>query len=193
MAPSDLSPTDMLTRIAAALQSLHVPYAVTGSMASMYYGEMRTTNDVDVVADLQLDQVNGLLAQFPQDDFYASEEAALQAIRSRGQFNIIHPTSGLKIDVIIPGDEPHDRLQLSRAQEVMLPTGVGAQFAAPEDVILKKLQFFQMGGSEKHLRDIASMLKVYGARLEHHYLDDWAERLNVPDEWQLVKKRVAES
>jgi hypothetical protein len=33
---------------------------------------------------------------------------------------------------------------------------------AREDVIVKKLWFYQMGESDKHLRDIASMLKVSG-------------------------------
>jgi hypothetical protein len=33
-----------------------------------------------------------------------------------------------------------------------------ATFASAEDVILKKLQFYAEGGSDKHLRDIASML-----------------------------------
>jgi hypothetical protein len=33
-----------------------------------------------------------------------------------------------------------------------------ANFAAPEDVIIKKMEYYSEGGSEKHLRDITGML-----------------------------------
>src|SRR5688500_539007 len=167
-----------------------VAYAVTGSMASMYYGEMRTTNDVDIVADLQSGQVKGFIARFDPDHFYVSEDAVLWAIQNREQFNILHAESGLKADVIIPKDGPHDRLQLSRARAVNAAPGVEARFAAPEDAILKKLWFCQMGGSEKHLRDITSMFKISGQRLDMAYLDEWAVRTNVSAEWRMVLERV---
>jgi hypothetical protein len=58
---------DIATR---ALESLGIRHAVTGSMASMFYGEMRTTNDVDVIADLPTSQIAAFIALFPRSDFY---------------------------------------------------------------------------------------------------------------------------
>jgi hypothetical protein len=60
-------------------------------------------------------------------------------------------------------------------------------FASPEDVILKKLVYYREGGSEKHLRDIAGVLKVQGAQLDREYLYQWAKTLDVAETWnQLV-------
>ncbi len=53
--------------------------------------------------------------EFPAPEFYVSTEAARQAAASCGQFNIIHPESGLKVDVIIPADTPFNRSRLARA------------------------------------------------------------------------------
>lgn len=57
------------------------------------------------------------------------------------------------------------------------------QFAAPEDVILMKLKYYEEGGSEKHLRDIRSVLTVQGDKIDRPYITAWAKRLGVREEW----------
>lgn len=64
--------------------------------------------------------------------------------------------------------------------------GVPVWVAAPEDVILKKLVYFREGGSDKHLRDIASILKVSGSPLDRSYTEHWAMRLGVSELWRRV-------
>ena len=66
---------ELLAQVAEAFERLHIPYLVTGSVASMAYGEPRLTNDIDVVAGINDQHVAGLLAAFPADAFYLSEEA----------------------------------------------------------------------------------------------------------------------
>ena len=188
-----MTPLELLAAVTDVLESMNVPYAVTGSMASMYYGEMRTTNDVDIVADLRIDQVREFVSRFPQEHYYVSEDAVREAIRLREQFNIIRADAGLKADIIIPKDSPHDRLQLSRANRVKPIESIEAQFAAAEDVILKKLWFYQMGGSDKHLRDIASIWKLHSNTLDMKYLEEWIQKLGVAAEWKAVLDRIARS
>lgn len=67
----------------------------------MTYGELRTTRDVDVVASLRGVDVPRLLARFPLSDFYHDQQAALEAVRTGGEFNIIDNERGLKIDVFV--------------------------------------------------------------------------------------------
>lgn len=76
-------------------------------------------------------------------------------MRSRGQFNIIHPDSGFKVDVIVAADTPYDRSRLSRKQRGRADQTHDAFFAAPEDVILKKMQYYQEGGSRRITRPAA--------------------------------------
>jgi hypothetical protein len=90
---------ELLDVVAAACEELGIPYAVGGSMASMTYGELRSTRDLDVILMLRPEDVPRLLARFPRPDYYHDEAAALEAVRSGGQFNIIDNERGLKVDV----------------------------------------------------------------------------------------------
>lgn len=51
-------------------------------------------------------------------------------------------------------------------------------------MILNKLRYYREGGSEKHLRDIASMLMIQGTAIDRSYIASWAARLDVLSEWQ---------
>ena len=92
---------ELLQKIVEAFEHLHISYLATGSVAAMAYGEPRLTNDIDIVAEIDEQHIEGLLAAFPTNEFYIREEMIKDAIRRHGQFNIIHPASGLKVDVII--------------------------------------------------------------------------------------------
>ena len=94
--------SELLDKLALTLDQLGVRYAVVGSTASTVYGEPRFTNDIDVVVELHRDQIDLLCQHFPSPEFYLSRSAAESAIRQRSQFNIIHPSSGLKISCTAP-------------------------------------------------------------------------------------------
>lgn len=187
-----MKPTELLKAVTDALERSGIAFAVVGSIASSFYGESRLTNDVDILADFSEAQIGDLLARFPSDEFYVSEDAARQAIRTSGQFNIIHPTSGLKVDIMIVGTSELDQLRLNRRKRAPLPgENFETWFAAPEDVILKKLEFYREGGSDKHLRDVAGMLKISGDQIDRAYITDWAGRLGLTEIWDLIQTRLA--
>jgi hypothetical protein len=94
---------------------------------------------------------------------------------------------------MLPKATEYAALEQSRARRLSDPDGLSAWFAAPEDVILNKLIFFQLGGIEKHLRDIAGVIKVKQDELDFEYINSWSEKLNVASQWDLVKQRIAES
>ena len=185
-----MGPHDLLKQMVEAFESLGIPYLVTGSIASMLYGEPRFTNDIDIVADIPAGRVKELKKNFPESEFCFDEEAVHQAIRQKSSFNIIHPASGLKVDVMIRTDSPFDESRFRRGKRLPPSKGWEATFAAPEDVIIKKMEFYRLGGSEKHLRDIAGMLKTSGEMIDQTYIHTWAETLGLMDVWQAICKRL---
>ena len=182
---------ELLLFVAKVLDELRVPYLVTGSMATIYFGEPRYTDDIDIVAQLRTEHVPRFCAAFPDPDFYISAEAVTEAIEGKGQFNIIHPVSGLKVDVMVPNDSPFNHSRFFRAVRLTPAPGQEASFSSPEDVILKKLEFYKEGGSEKHLRDITGVLRISGQRLDYRYIADWAARLGVTDIWSAVLAKTS--
>lgn len=149
-------------RFTDPLNKLGVRYAITGSVAMIAYGETRFTNDVDLVVLLDREHILQLPKLFSPSEFYCPpvEVMLVEAARDLGgQFNIIHHQSGFKADLYLSGRDPLNEWALARAERVDVGEAF-VMFAPPEYVILRKLEFFRSGGSEKHLRDIRSILRV---------------------------------
>ena len=58
--------------------------------------------------------------------------------------------------------------------------------APPEYVIVRKLEFYREGGSDKHLRDIRSMLAVSGDQINRAELDGWIRGRGLEAQWKEV-------
>jgi hypothetical protein len=184
---------ELLQYAIETLDRLAIPYAIVGSWGSGIYGEPRFTRDIDVVADLKIAVVAGFCAAFPDDEFYLSESAVREAVRNRSQFNVIHPASGNKIDFMMTRDEPWHAGQVTRRRRVTVGTGE-QQFsgfvAAPEDVILGKLWYYSEGGGDRHLRDIAGILRVTGDGVDRAEVERWARQLGYLEIWNAIIETV---
>ncbi len=181
---------ELLRYVAATLEAQAVDYMVVGSFASATYGEPRLTHDIDIVVQLAEKQIGNLVGAFPSPEFYVSESAVREAISQRGQFNVIHPSSGNKIDFMIARNDAWGRSQFARRIRRSILPDRETYVAAPEDVILGKLWYFQEGGSDKHLRDITGILKVSGDEIDRDYIAHWAKQLGVTKPWQAVLERL---
>ena len=181
---------ELLRYVVSVLEELEIPYAIVGSIASSAYGEPRLTQDVDIVIDLPRGLIQSLCDAFPLPDYYVSLDAALLAVRTEGQFNVIHPASGNKIDLVISRQRSRDGAELARRRRVLILPDCEGYLAAPEDVILSKMESYREGGSEKHLRDIAGILRVSDELVDRSYVDRWAKDLGVTDIWEAILRRV---
>ena len=192
MKPVDLEPFQLMQIMAVFFETHAIPYRVVGSLASMAFGEPRFTNDIDIAAELTVHHLADLCRSFPAPEYYLSEPAARDAIRRKAQFNIIHPASGLKVDIFIPKDSEFSRTESRRAIRITSEGEYSALFGSPEDIILNKLIYFREGGSQKHLRDIAGMMKLLQQKLDRDYIDSWSLKLGVSNEWQLAVNHLSE-
>ena len=181
---------DLLRHVLALLESQHLTYMLVGSYVSAIYGEPRFTHDIDIVVHLAGDSANRLCGAFPSPEFHVSQSASREAVVTRGQFNVIHPASGNKINFMVARNDPWGRMQLTRRiRRPILPDRDGF-VAAPEDVIIGKLWYYHEGGSDKHLRDIAAMLQTSPELINMQYVDQWAQQLGFSDHWRAVVDRV---
>lgn len=182
--------SDLLRFTVTAIEKLGLHYFVTGSTATIFYGEPRFTNDIDIVVDLPAGRVAAFCGCFPAEDFYVSEEAALAAVKSKGQFNIIHPASGFKVDVIVPEASEFNESRFIRVRRINAADNFDANFASPEDAILKKMDYYQQGGSEKHLRDITGILASGRQAIDERYIGTWSQKLGLIDIWREICARL---
>jgi hypothetical protein len=152
--------TDLFTLFTRPLNDAGLSYFVTGSVASMVYGEPRLTHDVDIILTLSKTDIRNLTAAFPEESFYIPPLEVLQieaARPQRGHFNLLHHDSGYKADIYLAGSDPLHAWAFQHRRQIDLDA-TPIWFAPPEYVIIRKLQFYREGRSEKHLRDIRAML-----------------------------------
>ncbi len=181
---------DLLKYLIHAFEKLGIQYFITGSMGSIFYGEPRFTNDIDVVVDIDERDVPRLVCSFPEGEFYINEDAIHDAIKHKRQFNIIHPSSGLKIDVIVSKKDDFDNSRFARKHRISPIENTEANLSSPEDVIIMKMKFYKEGESEKHIRDITGMLKVSGDIIDRKYIEDWANKLGLQNIWKAIINKL---
>ena len=175
------------------LNRLGVPYMVSGSVAVIIYGEPRLTHDVDLIAALGREHIAHLSEAFPTAEFYCPppEVIAVEAARDqRGHFNIIHHETGFKADVYLSGRDPLHAWGLARARRLDVE-GDLLVVAPPEYVILRKLEYFREGGSERHVRDIRSMLDTSPELVGQAELERLIDMRGLREVWQRVQDRSA--
>lgn len=177
-------PVEVTLKVTDVFENLFVPYLIGGSLASMLYGMVRTTQDSDIIAEMRPEHIQPFVSAL-RDDFYIDEEMIAESIQRNSSFNIIHRETMFKVDIFIPRQRPFLQSQLTRAkrQTFSFETDVSAKFASPEDTILSKLEWYRLGGevSERQWRDVLGVLKTRAGELDLDYLRSWAKELKVED------------
>ena len=183
-----------LEPVAATFERLSVRYHVGGSVASSAQGVARATLDIDLVADLGESDVSGFTRDL-EKEYYLDEQAIRDAVRRRTSFNLIHLETMVKIDVFVLKTRPYDREAFGRMIADTLHEGDDARkfyLASPEDTILNKLEWFEMGNrvSQRQWRDVIGVMKVQGGTLDRAYMERWAQEIGVLD---LLNEALAEA
>jgi hypothetical protein len=173
-----------LDMVIGCFEELEIAYYIGGSVASSAYGIARATIDVDLVANIEIHQVNHLVKAL-EKDYYIDAEMIRDAIGRSASFNLIHLETMIKIDVFIVKAQPYDSKALTRRKLDTLDEESSRKFylSSPEDIILSKLQWYQGGGrvSEQQWKDVLGVLKVQADKLDLEYLKYWASKLNLSD------------
>jgi hypothetical protein len=168
--------------VTRTLDELGIPYYVGGSVASSVYGSARATMDVDLVADIEPEHVPVLVQAF-RSKYYVDELMIAEAVERRASFNLIHLQTSIKIDVFVQPEGEYHQAAMSRRREDTLDDEDAAPLfvASAEDVILSKLQWYELGGrvSERQWLDVTGVIKVQARSLDTVYLGQWARDLGV--------------
>jgi hypothetical protein len=177
---------DLVAVFIRRLDSVDIPYMVTGSVACMVYGEPRLTHDIDLVAEVDSRDVLKIFQAFPENEFYCPPEEALRLALSRpqrGSFNVIHHATGFKADFYVKGRDPMHIWGLQNSEKIIVGD-IQLKVAPPQYVILRKLEFYREGGSEKHLRDIVGVLKNRPQLIKDAQIAEQVTALGLHSAWQ---------
>jgi hypothetical protein len=175
-------PIQVMMLVTKIFNQMEIPYLVGGSLASAIHGVNRTTLDVDLVADIKLNQVDDIIAGL-KEAFYLDKAMIKDAIQNKGSFNIIHLDTMFKVDIFLLKFRAFDINQMNRRILHLIgdqdPEKV--YFSTAEDIILAKLEWYKNGGeiSERQWRDIIGVLSVQLNRINVDDMRKWAKSLGI--------------
>ena len=159
-----------------------------GALAATIWGEPRSTLDVDFVVSLALEHVARFSRELEHRSILIPADVMLDQLEeTRGDVAIVgyHLSTGYKAELfpLRPGDTLRESA-LARRVRIDLGAPLGKIFVhTPEDLILYKLQYFDLSAQTKHVRDIVSILLARGADLDTAYLNDWVRQLGLTVPW----------
>jgi predicted nucleotidyltransferase len=161
-----MSVLDTAVEIASFLDEQGVPYAVIGGLAVQYWGEPRTTMDVDIVVLVSPDRTQAFL-----EAAVRRFTARLQDAVSFAQTNrmlLLSDADGTPIDISlgIPG---YEEGVLQRAVTVTLPDNRVIRLVSPEDLIIHKC----IAGRPRDKEDVERVLVRQRLSVEVGYIRQW--------------------
>lgn len=175
---------DEIGMFVARLNAVGAPYMITGATAAIIYGQPRVTNDLDVVLALNDEHLPALVAAFPESEFYLPPESVIRTERARvlrGHFNVIHHETGYKADIYLVGQDPLHAWAMALRRSIEWAAGTPLWVAPPEYVIVRKLEYFREGQSQKHPADIRAILAT--TAVDRSSIARWLPRLGLEAVW----------
>ena len=144
-----ITPEGLLCEIARILEKLKISYIVTGGFAVAVLARPRFTADIDIVIELVLKNIKPLI---------------------KGEFNFIHPQTGLKVDFWVKR-YPFEEFKRAIVKKI---DGQKINFISPEDLVSSKLIWHKEGQGSKQIEDIESILKI--SKPDLNYIKGWAQK-----------------
>ncbi len=175
----------LLRRVLSAFVETDIPYLIGGSYASGVWGEPRHTNDLDVVLDLDNERAEQLVSRLGPE-FMVTRNEMQEAIERRepySSFQILHTEQLFKVDAFVLANDDYSQTEFSRRVRIELVPDLEAFVATSEDIILRKLLWYEMGRriSDRQWNDVVKVIEVQADRLDREYLNEWSRKLSVED------------
>ena len=174
---------ETLEWICDKLDSVNIPYMITGGSAVGFWGHIRTTMDIDILIQIHSKQIRPFL-KLIENDAYVDIEEAEKAILGKSMFNIILNKTGFKVD-LIPLEEDSYEIEKFKNKIKINFQNKEIFVISPEDLIISKLLWSKSaGGSERQIKDSESIYKLNNENLDLNYIEKWVKILKIEDEFE---------
>lgn len=176
---------ETLAWICQHLESLDIPYMITGGSAVGFWGHIRTTMDIDLVVEIHPLKIKSLLLEIRKEAYIDIEE--ISALKPLKMFNIILHKTGFKIDVIpLNETNEYELVKFSRKKKIKYLDKY-LYIISPEDLIISKLSWHRKGGgSDRQFSDCESIYKLNHGSLDLKYMHKWIRVLGLEADFKRI-------
>ena len=163
-----------LQKITNILDSEEIDYMIVGGFATSYHNRARTTNDIDIVLQIYPRHVEKILQHFPEWEPF--EEQFKESVSQGMMFNITDFETGIRYDFMVYQDSDYNWIAFQRREQVK-SFEISCYICSKEDLILSKLNWYNISQSEKQLEDLKFLLLDNSLKLD--YIKSWVDKLNL--------------
>jgi hypothetical protein len=157
-------------RVAEALEAWGIPFLLSGSFASNYYGIPRSTRDADFVLQTQ-QAVGPEFAKQMGEDFLLDPQLSFETNTGTFRQVLRHKKKAFKVELFLLSQDEHDQSRFRRRRAVQLHDR-RVWLPSPEDVVVTKLRWAR--GKDKD--DARDVMAVQRDKLDWGYIEDWCRR-----------------
>jgi hypothetical protein len=161
-------------------------YMFIGGFALPAYGQIRTTQDIDIaIAATKMESLERLLEELRKSSFETTAKAQMEAacICLLDRQNLVDVELWLKPDGVI-----FDNELLSRRRKIELAEDLNIWVIGPEDFIVNKLA--RTDRSIQDERDIVTVLIKQKGKLDYEYLEERAREFEVIQLLKSLQRRI---
>jgi hypothetical protein len=182
-----MNPESSVTiHVADALAASGIPYLLTGSFASNYYGIPRSTKDADFVMQL----AGGVGAEFGRllgDEFILDPQLSFETVTGTYRQYIRHRTRRFKIELFVLSNDDYDQERFRRKREGEI-FGHKIWLLSPEDVVVSKLRWAR----SKDEDDVKNVMTVQNQKLDWNYIENWCRKHGTIALMQKIRQSIPE-
>lgn len=191
MAQNPLEQEKAFGSVLDVLNAIGATYAIWGGLAVVAYGEPRFTLDMDVLLSPYGFSENLFVKRLAEMSYHVDKGTVLNALGG-GYFNVIHLPTGIKTDFYVPTEIAMRQMLQNR---VWLPFDEArtAAYVSAEAAIVSKLIAYVDSHADRHLADIASIVRVQNENLQRSMIEQEAIRLDVLSLWRTIWAENCES
>ena len=190
-----LSFENFLKLILSVLEKAGIDYMIGGAVAVWPWGEPRSTQDIDIVIHLGMEQINALSKELEKIEIYLPPDIIMENLHETRidlPVNAIHGASGYKAEMfLMREDDELRKTAFQRRVKVDFGSEIGEVFIhSPEDLIIYKMLYYSLSQQTKHIRDIGSIIKARGNELDYKYIQNWALTKQLTGIWQEIRREL---
>ena len=181
--------------ILSVLEKAGIDYMIGGAVAVWPWGEPRSTQDIDIVIHLGIEQINSLSKELEKVNIYLPPDIIMENLHETRidlPINAIHGASGYKAEMFLVRDDDELRkIAFERRVKVDFDSEIGEVFIhSPEDLIIYKMLYYSLSQQTKHIRDIGSIIKTRDDELDYEYIQKWVIEKQLTAIWQEIQREL---
>jgi len=163
----------------------NIDYVIVGGFTVIFYGNPRTTMDLDIVMQIPKNtDISAVVKFFKENGFFASEEDMKCAFAEKSNSTVEYKETMFRIDIKGVYDEMGKRtIKNKRGVDFH---GTRIYLASPEDTIINKL----LCAREHDIRDAIGIYVRQTGKLDEKYLQEFAKKQGVYDELLKIKEKI---